>query len=516
MLNRFASTRWIIRAGILLAGVATLAVACVTEDQPRPKCNDLSDGGTVIEVAEAGFYWGLPTTDAQVLVNTAPAQDRDRLVDPGPTCTNCQQADDYEVLLIHDFEQAFAPTWFNYGEPGVFIAPPQVGPGADNDAGVPEPYWGLQVPALANTPAGERCGSKYALHLVGGPFLSWGGGYASRFVTIRDPGLIEELCPTETLDESITGIGRSPTAINGACGFWITPVAGQPSRRGLDASAYEGVSFWARRNPGTQSSLRIALNDTNTAEGLALEVERAAYEARKADPAAVVDEPACKRVLTCCRHCNELERDALLVEDGAIVGVKRVVEKRCWLPGERPSPELQVIDGTVQFRSYTLVDVPDGGTTKEWMASAWQAPGDLTTGAYKNAFDEWDRDAKLCCPPTMEEEDPMTRLGDPLFGGRECSPYVFNYDYSSGYYCWSPGDPRLPEKNENRCGDAFEASVTVDSEWRFYTVPWSELRRFTPNRAGFDPSGIWSVALFFGQGYLDTYVDDIGFYRKRR
>jgi hypothetical protein len=59
-------------------------------------------------------------------------------------------------------------------------------------------------------------------------------------------------------------------------------------------------------------------------------------------------------------------------------------------------------------------------------------------------------------------------------------------------------------------------NVAIDTEWRFYRIPWGELRRFTPNREPIDPTGIYSVGLFFGQGYLDTYVDDIGFYRRRR
>jgi hypothetical protein len=287
----------------------------------------------------------------------------------------------------------------------------------------------------------------------------------------------------------------------------------------VDVSDYEGISFWARRSPSAQASLRIALNDRNTSEGLALQVERANYDLRKADPEAPITEPRCKRVLGCCRHCAPHERDAVVLDGDSVVGIEKVTEKRCWLPDERPHPELSVGEGgVIQFISYRPnPEWKEGSDLAKWLASEPGLVGTIySTSPYKTAFDEWERDAKLCCPQTMEEEDEVTKLGDPQFGGRECKNYVFNYDYSSGYYCRGEGDPPLPERNENRCGDTFEMNLNIDTEWRFYRIPWGELRRFTPNRPPIDPTGIFSVALYFGAGYLDTYVDDIGFYRKRR
>lgn len=526
MLSALASTRWIIRGGIVLAAAASLVVACVTDEHPRPKCNELTDGGTVLELPEASVYQGIPTTDAQAPLALVNPEDREELQpDPGPACTNCQQADDVDVLLVHDFEQGFAPTWFNYGEPGVPIAPPQVGQGEQNDAGVPPPYWGLQVPDLNLVPGGRRCGSKYALHMAGGRFLTWGGGYVSLSVTVRGAANVQKFCPGDLSADEL-GIGTQPTSTGSGdaqtCNFFVTPVAGQPSRLGLDVSEYEGISFWARRSPSAQSTLRIAVNDENTSQGLALQVERGTYDAEHGKPNATVAEPACRRALECCRHCGDVTRDAPIVgDDGAIIGSRKRTEKRCHLADERPPPDLQTNEGApAQFRTYTLDAV-----TNEWVPGQWLTAGGYVSTAeneWRSAYDAWDRDYKLCCPPTMDEEEERialgetARVGDPQFGGRQCNPYVFRYDYSSGYYCWAEGDPPLPERNENRCEDGFEASINVDTEWRFYKVPWSELRRLTPNRKAVDPTGIYSVALFFGQGYLDTYVDDIGFYRRRR
>jgi hypothetical protein len=217
-------------------------------------------------------------------------------------------------------------------------------------------------------------------------------------------------------------------------------------------------------------------------------------------------------------------RDAPIVgtgENPPIIGTQRVTEKRCHLEDEPPPPDLRMDEDGVVFRTHTR-----DPATMEWVPGMWQAAGAYTSTAttdWRPAYDAWDRDYKLCCPPTMDEEEgrrislgDTIQVGDPQFGGRECNPYVFQYDYSSGYYCWGEGDPPLPERYENRCEDGFEQNLVIDTEWRFYKIPWGELRRLTPNRKPVDPTGIWSVALFFGQGYLDTYVDDIGFYRKRR
>jgi len=59
-----------------------------------------------------------------------------------------------------------------------------------------------------------RCGSRYAMHVKGGPFATWGGSFAVQL--------------------------------------------GQP---GLDASEWEGLSFWARVGPQSRNPLRIEISD---------------------------------------------------------------------------------------------------------------------------------------------------------------------------------------------------------------------------------------------------------------
>jgi hypothetical protein len=488
-----------------------------------------------------------------VLPDAQPPESFGQETDYGPQCMNCTQDRDFEIMTVVDFENGFAPAWFNYGEPGIFLEPPAAGP-AVNETGIinnlPPPYWGLQVERLADKPGGTRCGSEYALHMAGDRFSSWGGGFVTRLVTLRGDALIEEFCEegkSESYVASVAagtpeenGIGAFPRYMaNGTasgepvarddasgCFFYISPGAGQPSRLGLDVEDYDGISFWARRGPSGQSTLRVALVDDNTSEDLALQIERQYWEdvdegEEPDNPNTVVDSDkagaACKRVKGCCRHCYENLEFQEYVAAGRLGNVMETyrtsVQDRCWVPGE-PLPEFRTTQaGGVlawDFRSPTCGPVP---TTEDLMHPCWSTP----EASASTIWDQWNRDHGLCCPRTMEEEkaDPVELNGDPRYGGKPCRPYVFHYDQSSGNYCYSVGEV-LPEKNQNRCGEGFEAALTVPNEWKLFTIPWEELRRFTPDKPPINSNSIWMLSFYFSSGYLDTYIDDIGFYRRRK
>jgi hypothetical protein len=187
---------------------------------------------------------------------------------------------------------------------------------------------------------------------------------------------------------------------------------------------------------------------------------------------------------------------------------------RCWVPdagaqaeGLRPDPlpPFRLAgDGTDASDFEVQANYP--ADAESWVPSSAAGSSD----DLKNTWDGWNRDYPTCCP--------ATRADDPTYGGNdagECTPYVFHYDYSSGYYCHFADQPPLPEKNENRCEDGFEAVIILDTEWKLFRIPWSELRRSTLGRPPFNPHSVWTIRLFPGAGFLDTYIDDIGFYRKR-
>lgn len=536
------------------AASAAFAGSCTGKGPPRPTCEDVS-----------GFAGEGNSVDPYTLVppDGAPPEAFGQEVDPGPQCTDCTQDRDLEILTVVDFENGFAPAWFNYGEPGILLEPPPAGK-AIVDAGLennlPPPYWGLQAEPLTQKPGGVRCGSEYALHMAGDRFSSWGGGFVTRLVLLRGDELIDRFCKpgksessansvAAANDAGVTGIGGWPRYMaNGmadgfeverdaasGCFFYISPGADQPSWLGLDVSDYDGISFWARRGPSGQSTLRVALVDKDTSEDWALQVEREYWqEEKKKDPNAVVDPnkagAACRRVKGCCRHCFEELTFQEYIADGrlgnATATYRTSVQDRCWVEGE-PLPEFrtgrklpeQVAEAVY---GWDFRDVETCGlvpTTEELSHACWVAGADI--------WDQWNRDHVLCCPRTMEEEeaDPVEANGDPRYGAptgsdaglgdTRCRPYVFNYDQSSGNYCYRPGEV-LPEKNQNRCGEGFESAITVDTEWKLFTIPWRELRRFTPDKPPINPDSIWMMSFYFNSGYLDTYIDDIGFYRRRK
>jgi len=490
-MRRPASQQWIIRGSIASVVLSLVIAACVTSEHPRPTCAVLADGGPArIDPPDATTFISVPSTDAQATTALGIEED------PGPTCTNCQAGDAYEIMTVVDFEEGYGPAWIDYGEPGAAVEPHSVGAACDASVNVPAPYYGLQAVDLSTQPGGARCASRYALHMEGGPFKTWGGGYATQFLSVRGQKWVDQYCPPDLpAGPATTGIGIAPVASGESCSFWATPVSGQPSRTGIDVSQFEGLSLWARRGPGGASTLRIALLDGNTAPESALSAEQQGLP------------PPCKRVVSCCQSCL-LDHHAYLdasVDPTTNQETLSAVEEddyRCIVDGEAPSP--------IQLHPGSELDASDflyrNGCTNELKASA----DEHNTQNIKSAWDSWNRDHKPCCPKTVAE--------DPKYGGDfkdECAPYVFKYDYSSGNYCQLPGE-KLPEKNDNRCDDGFEAPIVVDTEWKLFRIPWSELRRSTLGRPPLDPHGIWTIRIYPGAGWLDTYIDDIGFYRKRQ
>src|SRR5262249_55016208 len=151
------SQQWIIRGSIACAAASVAVAACVTSEHPRTTCAELADGGPPrIEPPSDKTYRGEPSTDA------APPETLGVEPDPGPTCTNCRQDEDLEIMLVSDFEDRFAPAWIKYAEPGATIEPGAVGYALDNDGGQvspPQPYFGLQATDLRALAGGARCNS---------------------------------------------------------------------------------------------------------------------------------------------------------------------------------------------------------------------------------------------------------------------------------------------------------------------------------------------------------------------
>jgi hypothetical protein len=302
------------------------------------------------------------------------------------------------------------------------------------------------------------------------------------------------------------------------CFFYVSPAADQPSLLGVDLSEFDGISFWARHGPSGQSSLRVALVDDSVSNDLAFNTERrAVLEMLPPEESG----STCTRVRECCRHCTrEVTHDeyvpalsiAGVVQEEAYIDPDQTYA-RCWLPGNR-LPHMETTEaGVIVAWDYRDAACGDEPFTDDLTHMCW------TSDTAANIYNAWKDEFPMCCPPTIEQElekpTVFSGQGDPRYGGDPCRPYVFNFDQTSGNYCYEPGEV-LPEKNQNRCGEGFEAAVVLDSEWKLHRIPWDEMRRFTPDKPPLNPNGIWQISFYFGQGYLDTYIDDVGFYKERR
>jgi hypothetical protein len=146
-----------------------------------------------------------------------------------PYVLDCNVEDDYEFRTVYVFEDVQEPycpeaelnpdtllpirtamtNWYGYGD---------TSPG----------YQRCNEPAAMRIPEGPRCGSEGALRLLALGHKDWGAGFGEWGVA----------APSEAggFSESSIPIEDDPTTTD------VETSAGQ----GIDASSYDGVSFWAR------------------------------------------------------------------------------------------------------------------------------------------------------------------------------------------------------------------------------------------------------------------------------
>ncbi|HEV8248182.1 MAG TPA: hypothetical protein VGP93_20545, partial [Polyangiaceae bacterium] len=155
------------------------------------------------------------------------------LVDEGPRTINCDLAAGIDWTTVFDFEEGGASAWYTYddGTSPVPIQPPMsTTPLA---AG-----WGLTGTDLNTAPGGARCGSNYALHVVGGPYSGYGGGFGTTgYFTLHG-----ELAQTYGVAD---GAGYAP----------------RDTGVGLDLRSYKGIALWARHVEGSMGAIKLGLTD---------------------------------------------------------------------------------------------------------------------------------------------------------------------------------------------------------------------------------------------------------------
>jgi hypothetical protein len=187
------------------------------------------------------------TSGYPLAVQTQPAQ-----VDPGSGPFDCSVSDPYSFYMIEDFASGAMTGWYTNNE---VCYPCQTGTDQCLETGTwdvwlggaatcsasalssciaqclavqPSPPYSADPMPATLIPNGGRCGSLYALQVLAGPFINWGGSVGRKLIAP---------CPDGGGDEGI-------------CGF--------------DASSYDGIAVWMRTAPGYANTPRFTVTDKYT------------------------------------------------------------------------------------------------------------------------------------------------------------------------------------------------------------------------------------------------------------
>jgi hypothetical protein len=106
---------------------------------------------------------------------------------------------------------------------------------------------------------------------------------------------------------------------------------------------------------------------------------------------------------------------------------------------------------------------------------------------------------------------------DPEFYGRPCTPYAWANGIGSSY-CFDPATDPLPADPTQQCGDHWMKMVDLDTDWHFYKIPFTDLRQqgFGKKSEQLDLHSVSVVRFTWTAGWVDYFVDDVGFYRNPR
>jgi hypothetical protein len=326
----------------------------------------------------------------------------------------------------------------------------------------------------------DRCGEdgkpgpNNVHHLRGGLFTEYGGGMGSRlqnFAT-REPLLCNgiqgaaltdpEGCPD--LDERIESVADLPSNMgsNLRANFYGMTA---------DLRGWEGISFWARQGPDNSAGIRVYVGDRQLDDDIAF-IERNAGLT-----------PSCLRARECgCRNHKPCTADTLQRADAH-------VEYSCW------DPQLDVPPSILQKQSsagVTFINPYDicGTSQCDAVNSAW--------GTVEPLFATPDR-------PTNP-------------GTAQCQLFKLTNDLET-YYCYDKDNPAsYPPDGPQQCGDGWAKGVALSTDWKFYTVPFTELRQegYGQKFSHLDLSKITLVRFTWMQGWLDVWLDDVRFYRHAR
>ncbi len=412
--------------------------------------------------------------------------------DPGSRPTDCSVASGDEILPIVTFDDPDIMTGFFKAE-GLYSY-------TDNTAH--SGFSNGQSLCTASLPpiGGTTCGFEpwtepvdlcqpgdNALHLMGGPFLGWGGGIGISMQKLNGRDTVNN-DPNKALCLPPDGGVLNPVCPPDDAEYAVRVAA-------LDVSQYQGVSFWARRGPRGQTGLRVGVGDKHTDDDLN-------YYATRETALTGVQQPIyCERVKECgclyngpCTYYDAL--DVSYCRDPSDPKTQRQCQNATNVNG------LTILNGNNTNNNGTTTNCACGPidvcNTDD---SAF--PNDPPIGS----------DGKPIT--TLDPDNGMPVMADTEFYGRACTPYQFA-DGTGTSFCFNPGTDPPPAPGSQRCGDHWVNSVDLTTDWQFFRVPFTELRQqgFAKKAEELDLHSVSVVRFTWDAGDIDYWIDSVSFYKQ--
>ena len=392
--------------------------------------------------------------------------------DPGPDLVKCGDAEanyDFSGLMpIWTFEtsdggnaaQQLARGMYSYTDNSTIIRTFQIPDSNNPNNKVPKTF----EPPVAVLP---RCSDRpdpmnHAIHIQGGPFLSWGGGVG-------------------------IGLKNFPS---------VTGSVATPEEAAIDVSSFEGISFWARRGPDSQTGFRVLVGDKFTDDDVS-------YIMYRNDP---TQKRYCERVRECgClnhRSCVAIHLDR---PNGTGDVGNDLIPAAC-------QPMTNHLT-TTQFMSFCGTPEVISG-----LDSAQQGGSSCNTCAETRCNERWPAFPDDYATPngTADPTGVIPAGTDRQFYGKPCSPYTMRNGISS-FWCFDPAAGERPAETTEQCGDHWTRVVNLSNEWQFYAIPFTQMAQqgWAQRSAALDPTSVSVLRFTWDGGWIDYWIDDVRFYRHK-
>ncbi len=445
-----------------------------------------------------------------------------------PYCDRATRGFTFLEPLVATFEGSVARYFYTYQDDSTrFFEPVTQG---ENEVATDQV--GYEAEAAPGGPCND---SRFAMHLKGGPFRSWGGGFGLSTRNIYDRSCRYADDPPSYCPESDA----------------------EYSEMVLDLSEYEGISFWARRGPDGQSGIRVMAGDKHIDDDLSFLSKKAAQaeallqEHAEAEAAAEAagEEPPPAPVINYNpenpSHDDYVPEDvpADPADDAPPYETPLYCErkKECGCTNHKPCT--WVMDPRYSMHTSYDAPVPDPRPPPDPRTGKWTIhPLDDPQNPRWWAKD--DKSQSYCFDPAVDPKpnpqvpnrDECGRIykydvcgrskcdegfpawadwSDPQFGFRDCVQYAFPGSVY-GDYCYEPGVDPDPPDNQYLCGDYWFDEVQLTTDWEFYTVPFTDMHQqgWAMESFEFDLTAVSVIRFTWGRGWLDFWLDDVSFYKR--